>query len=87
MLNLTPRLTTDETTIKKEFSDFEIIEYKLPDIVDILIKSGKLESFKNNPQKFIDICVNIIKKTMSLFIVVCEVLIARIQNNHSIILP
>ena len=38
-------------------------------IVDILIKSQKLESFKNNPQKFIDICVSIIKKTMNLFIV------------------
>lgn len=74
----------DEATIKNEFSDCDIVRYKLPDIVtylqnetnltrknivDILIKSGKLESFKNNPQKFIDICVNIIKKTMSLFIV------------------
>jgi type III restriction enzyme len=74
----------DEATIKNEFHDCDIIDYKLPDIVtylqnetnltrknivDILIKSEKLESFKNNPQKFIDICVNIIKKTMSLFIV------------------
>ena len=74
----------DENTIKNEFSDCNIIDYKLPDIVtylqnetnltrknivDILIKSKKLESFKNNPQKFIDICVNIIKKTMNLFIV------------------
>lgn len=74
----------DENTIKNEFSDCDIIDYKLPDIVtylqnetnltrknivDILIKSKKLESFKNNPQKFIDICVSIIKKTMSLFIV------------------
>jgi len=74
----------DETTIKNEFSDCDIIDYNLPDIVTylqnetnltrknivgILIKSGKLESFKNNPQKFIDICVNTIKKTMSLFVV------------------
>ena len=74
----------DEATIKNEFHDCDIIDYKLPDIVtylqnetnltrknivNILIKSEKLESFKNNPQKFIDICVNIIKKTMSLFIV------------------
>ncbi|MCT7909439.1 DEAD/DEAH box helicase family protein [Arcobacter lacus] len=74
----------DESTIKNEFSDCDIIDYKLPDIVtylqnetnltrknivDILIKSQKLESFKNNPQKFIDICVSIIKKTMNLFIV------------------
>ena len=69
---------------KNEYSDCGIIDYKLPDIVTylqnetnltrknivaILIQSGKLESFKNNPQKFIDICVSIIKKTMSLFIV------------------
>ncbi|WP_066402566.1 type III restriction-modification system endonuclease [Aliarcobacter cryaerophilus] len=74
----------DESTIKNEFSDCDIIDYKLPDIVtylqnetnltrrnivNILIKSEKLESFKNNPQKFIDICVSIIKKTMNLFIV------------------
>jgi len=74
----------DEATIKNEFSDCDIVDFKLPDIVtylqnetnltrknivDILIKSDKLESFKNNPQKFIDICVSIIKKTMSLFIV------------------
>jgi type III restriction enzyme len=74
----------DETTIKNEFSDCNIIDYNLPDIVTylqnetnltrknivgILIKSEKLESFKNNPQKFIDICANIIKKTMSLFVV------------------
>jgi len=74
----------DESTIKNEYSDCDIIDYKLPDIVTylqnetnltrknivaILIKSGKLESFKNNPQRFIDICVSIIKKTMSLFIV------------------
>ena len=62
----------------------EIVDFKLPDIitylqnetnltrqniVDILIKSGKLDSFKNNPQKFIDGAINIIKKTMSIFIV------------------
>jgi type III restriction enzyme len=74
----------DTTSIKEQFSDVEIIDYKLPDIitylqnetnltrkniVDILIKSGKLESFKNNPQKFIDGAIKIIKKTMSIFIV------------------
>jgi type III restriction enzyme len=74
----------DENTIKNEFSDCDIIDYKLPDIVtylqnetnltrrnivDILIKSGKLESFKNNPQKFIDLSISIIKKTMNLFII------------------
>lgn len=74
----------DEESIKEQFGDVEIIDYKLPDIitylqnetnltrkdiVDILIKSGKLESFKNNPQKFIDGAIKIIKKTMSIFIV------------------
>ena len=74
----------DEESIKEHFSDVEIIDYRLPDIitylqnatnltrkniVDILIKSGKLESFKNNPQKFIDGAIKIIKKTMSIFIV------------------
>lgn len=74
----------DTESIKEQFSDVEIIDYKLPDIitylqnetnltrkniVDILIKSGKLESFKNNPQKFIDGAIKIIKKTMSIFIV------------------
>ncbi|MDP2750051.1 MAG: DEAD/DEAH box helicase family protein [Nanoarchaeota archaeon] len=64
--------------------DYVEIDYKLPDIisylqnatnltrkniVDILIKSNKLESFKNNPQKFIDGAIKIIKKTMSIFIV------------------
>lgn len=74
----------DEDSIKEQFDDINNIEYKLPDIitylqnetnltrkniVDILIKSGKLESFKNNPQKFIDGAIKIIKKTMSIFIV------------------
>ena len=74
----------DTESIKEQFSDVEIIDYKLPDIitylqnetnltrrniVDILIKSGKLDSFKNNPQKFIDGAIKVIKKTMSIFIV------------------
>lgn len=74
----------DLESVKEQFSDVEIIDYKLPDIitylqnetnltrqniVDILIKSKKLESFKNNPQKFIDGAIKIIKKTMSIFIV------------------
>jgi len=74
----------DEETIQEQFSDVEIIDYELPDIitylqnatnlqrkniVDILVKSGKLESFKNNPQKFIDGAIKIIKKTMAIFIV------------------
>ncbi len=63
-------------------NDAQLVQYQLPDIVtylqnetkltrknivDILIKSGKLESFKNNPQKFIDGVIAIIRKTMSIF--------------------
>ena len=65
------------TLIKDKYIDSEIIDYKLPDIVtyiqnetkltrrnivDILIKSEKLNDFKNNPQKFIDKVIEIIKK-------------------------
>lgn len=74
----------DEDSIRELYIDAEIIDYTLPDIitylqnetnltrqniVDILIKSGKLQDFKNNPQKFIDGAINIIKKTMSLFVI------------------
>ena len=74
----------DIDTIVEKQSDAEVVQYQLPDIVtylqnetkltrknivDILIKSGKLESFKNNPQKFIDGVIAIIRKTMSIFIV------------------
>ncbi|MFW3341839.1 type III restriction-modification system endonuclease [Aliarcobacter butzleri] len=74
----------EETLIKDKYIDSEIIDYKLPDIVtyiqnetnltrrnivDILIKSEKLNDFKNNPQKFIDKVIEIIKKTMNSFIV------------------
>ncbi len=61
-----------------------IIDYKLPDVIsylqnetnlkrktiaEILLKSDKIESFKNNPQKFIDQALEIIKRTMRQFIV------------------
>lgn len=74
----------EENLIKDKYIDCEIIDYKLPDIitylqnetnltrkniVDILVKSEKLKDFKNNPQKFIDKAVELIKKTMNLFIV------------------
>ena len=74
----------DEESIVEQFGDVEIVDFTLPDIVtylqnetnltrknivDILLKSGKLESFKNNPQKFIDGAIKIIKKVMSHFIV------------------
>jgi len=66
------------------YIDCDIVDYSLPDIVtylqnetnltrqnvvDILIKSDKLQDFKNNPQKFIDGAIKIIKKVMSMFIV------------------
>ncbi|MAZ25809.1 MAG: type III restriction endonuclease subunit R [Cytophagaceae bacterium] len=38
-------------------------------IVAIINKSGRLDSFKNNPQKFIEQAANIIKSQMRLFIV------------------
>jgi type III restriction enzyme len=38
-------------------------------IVAVINKSGRLESYKNNPQKFIDQAANIIKSQMRLFIV------------------
>lgn len=74
----------DNESLKEQYIDSEIIDYQLPDIitylqnetklmrkdiVEILIKSNKLQSFKNNPQKFIDKVVKIIKKSMSIFIV------------------
>lgn len=74
----------ESSEIKDRYIDSEIIEYKLPDIVtyiqnetnltrkvvvDILLKSEKLNDFKNNPQKFIDSVIEVIKKTMSSFVV------------------
>ena len=74
----------DIDSVKEQYFDSEFIDYELPDILtylqnetnltrkdiaQILVKSGKLQSFKNNPQKFIDRAAEIIKKTMSIFIV------------------
>ena len=73
-----------EGSQKNDWMGCDIVDYELPDIVtylqnetnltrknivDILIKSEKLQDFKNNPQKFIDGAIKIIKKTMSMFIV------------------
>lgn len=38
-------------------------------IVDILVKSGRLDAFKNNPQRFIDESIRLIKTEMRHFIV------------------
>lgn len=63
---------------------YDARDYRLPDILsylqnetnlkrrsilDILLKSERLESFKNNPQKFIDEVKGIIKREMSRFVV------------------
>jgi len=74
----------DDNLIKDKYVDCEIIDYELPDlityiqnetnltrktIVEILKMSGKLNDFKNNPQKFLDKTIEVIKKTMNLFII------------------
>jgi len=71
-------------SVREDTFVYGVRDYKLPDIVsflqnetnltrkaivDILLKSGKLEMFKNNPQKFIDDVLKIIKTTMQGFIV------------------
>ncbi len=73
-----------EDTIKNDPLNSEIIDFTLPDIVtyiqnetnltrrvivDILIKSDKLQGFQNNPQRFIDGAIKIIKKVMSMFVI------------------
>ena len=63
---------------------YDVHDYQIPDILsylqnetnlkrksirDILIKCGRLDDFKDNPQKFIDIVKEVIKREMRLFIV------------------
>ena len=63
---------------------YDVRDYQIPDILsylqnetnlkrqsilDILIKSGRLDDFKNNPQKFIDEVKEVIKREMRRFIV------------------
>ena len=63
---------------------YDVRDYQIPDILsylqnetnlkrqsilDILIKSGRLNDFKNNPQKFIDEAKEVIKRQMRRFIV------------------
>ncbi len=72
------------TMVQDQPSTYESRAFDLPDlitylqnetnltrrtIVAIINKSGRLESFKNNPQKFIEQAANIIKSQMRLFIV------------------
>lgn len=72
------------TDSQKKTYIYDVRDYKIPDILsylqnetnlkrqsiyDILVKSGCLEDFKNNPQKFIDEVKKIIKHKMRSFIV------------------
>ena len=72
------------TDSQKKTYTYDVRDYKIPDILsylqnetnlkrqsiyDILVKSGRLEDFKNNPQKFIDEIKKIIKHKMRSFIV------------------
>jgi len=74
-----------DTQIKEESSFvYNATDFTLPDIVsylqnetnltrkaivEILIKSDKLEQFKNNPQKYIEQIISLIQRTMRHFIV------------------
>ena len=72
------------TEVRESSAIYGARDYVLPDIVsylqdetnltrktivDILIKSDRLDDFKNNPQKYIDEVSQIIKRTMRQFIV------------------
>ena len=72
------------TDSKESIHLYDVRDYQMPDILsylqnetnlkrqsilDILIKSGRLEDFKNNPQKFIDGVKELIKYEMRRFIV------------------
>jgi type III restriction enzyme len=69
----------EESTFVYEPKDFElpdIVSYLQNEtnltrraIVEILTKSGKLEQFKNNPQKFIEQVMGMIQRTMRHFVV------------------
>ena len=70
--------------VQESVAVFDGRDYQLPDvvgylqnetnltrrsIVEIMIRSGRLEDFKNNPQKYIEQVAAIIKRQMRLFIV------------------
>ncbi len=74
-----------DTQIKEESSFvYNASNFSLPDIVsylqnetnltrkaivEILIKSDKLEQFKNNPQKYIEQVISLIQRTMRIVMV------------------
>lgn len=69
----------DENTALNDVSDFvlpDIVTYLQNEtnltrraIVEILTKCGKLQQFKNNPQKFIEQAMSMIQRTMRQFVV------------------
>lgn len=74
----------DITDRKESTHLYDVRDYQIPDILsflqnetnlkrksilDILIKSERLEDFKNNPQKFIDEVKGIIKREMCRFVI------------------
>lgn len=74
----------DITERKESTHLYDVRDYQIPDILsylqnetnlkrksilDILIKSERLEDFKNNPQKFIDEVKGIIKREMCRFVI------------------
>jgi type III restriction enzyme len=74
----------DADVVQEQSFVYGVIDFELPDIVsylqnetnltrraivEILIKSDKLEQFKNNPQKFIEQVVGMIRRTMRHFVV------------------
>ena len=74
----------DEDSVRESTSTYEASDFPLPDIVTylqnatnltrrsivkILIDSERLDDFKKNPQKFIELATRLIRETMSLFIV------------------
>lgn len=74
----------DEDSVRESTSTYEAKDFPLPDIVTylqnatnltrrsivkILIDSERLDDFKKNPQKFIELATRLIRDQMSLFIV------------------
>ena len=74
----------NEDSVRESTSTYEAKDFPLPDIVSylqnatnltrrsivkILIDSERLDDFKKNPQKFIELATRLIRDTMSLFIV------------------
>lgn len=72
------------TESKESTHIYDVRDYQIPDILsylqnetnlkrrsilDILLKSGRLNDFKNNPQKFIDEVTRLIKREMQRFII------------------